>query len=102
VTEGSLVNQREALRIVSARLDAGRGTQLDVARARTWLPARSRLRFKTTMERTVFRLATLTVSPRRVSAELTPAGERAAMPSPVTDLLSAPLGYHRTMAAAPS
>lgn len=96
VTEASLVNQREALRIVSARLDAGRGTQLDLARARTLvasteaaLPA-----LQSNVERTVFRLATLTAQPpRRLLAELAPAGERAAMPSlPVTDLSALPLG----------
>ena len=35
VTQASLLNQHEALRITAARFDVGRGTQLDVARART-------------------------------------------------------------------
>jgi outer membrane protein, multidrug efflux system len=93
VTEAALVNQREALRINDARLDAGRGTQLDLARARALvasteanLPA-----LQSAVERTVFRLATLSAqSPRTLLTELsTPAP----MPSlPVTDLAALPLG----------
>lgn len=92
-TEASLVNQRDALRITGARLDAGRGTQLDVARATSLvasteaaLPA-----LQTTIERTAFRLATLTAqTPRAVLAQLaTPAP----MPGlPATDLAALPLG----------
>lgn len=96
VTEAALVNQREALRIVSARLDAGRGTQLDLARARTLVASTEAVlpALQNNVERTVFRLATLTAQPpRRLLAELAPAGERAAMPSlPVTDLSALPLG----------
>lgn len=93
VTEQALVNQREALRIVDARLDAGRGTQLDVARANALvagteaaLPA-----LQTAIERAVFRLATLTAQPpRALLAELaTPAP----LPGlPATDLAQLPIG----------
>lgn len=93
VTEASLVNQREALKITQARLDAGRGTQLDLARATSLvagteasLPA-----LQTAIERTVFRLATLTARPpRALLAELQ---APAPLPGlPVTDLSTLPLG----------
>ncbi len=93
VTEAALVNQREALRIVQARLDAGRGTQLDVARATTLvasteaaLPA-----LQTAIERAALRLATLTAeAPRALLAEL---ASPAPLPGlPVTDLASLPIG----------
>jgi len=92
-TEDSLVNQRDALRITAARVDAGRGTQLDLTRAQglvasteAGLPA-----LQTAIEQTVFRLATLTAqAPRRLLAELT---APAPLPSlPVTDLATLPLG----------
>ena len=93
VTEAGLVNQREALRIVSVRLDAGRGTQLDLARARTLVASTeaSLPALQSAVERTVFRLATLTAqSPRALLTELSVA---AALPSlPVTDLAALPLG----------
>ena len=93
VTEAGLVNQREALRIVSARLDAGRGTQLDLARARTLVASTeaSLPALQSAAERTVFRLATLTAqSPRALLTELS---VPAALPSlPVTDLAALPLG----------
>ncbi len=93
VTEAGLVNQRDALRIVEARLDAGRGTQLDLARARTLvsnteanLPA-----LQNSIERAVFRLATLTAQPPR--ALLTDLSAPKALPSlPVTDLAALPVG----------
>ncbi len=93
VTEASLVNQREALKITQARLDAGRGTQLDLARATSLvagteaaLPA-----LQAAIERTVFRLATLTARPpRALLAELQ---APAPLPGlPVTDLSTLPLG----------
>lgn len=93
VTEAGLVNQREALRIVSARLDAGRGTQLDLARARTLVASTeaSLPALQSAVERTVFRLATLAAqSPRALLTEFSVA---AALPSlPVTDLATLPLG----------
>jgi outer membrane protein, multidrug efflux system len=93
VIEAGLVNQRESLRIVDARADAGRATQLDLARARTLvagteasLPA-----LQSAVERAVFRLATLTAqAPRGLLADLSmPAGLPAL---PVTDLATLPLG----------
>lgn len=93
IAEAALLNQREALRITEARVDAGRSTPLDQARARNLvasteaaLPA-----LQNGIERTVFRLATLTARPpRALLAELaTPA----ALPGlPVTDLARLPLG----------
>lgn len=93
VTEAALVNQREALRIVDARLEAGRGTQLDVSRGASLvasteaaLPA-----LQTAIERAVFRLATLTAQPpRALLAEL---AAPAPLPGlPVTDLAQLPIG----------
>lgn len=93
VTEASLVNQRESLRITEARLEAGRARQLDVAGARALvasteaaLPA-----LQAQLEGVAFRLATLTAQPpRTVLADL-------AMPQPlpslpVTDLATLPVG----------
>jgi outer membrane protein, multidrug efflux system len=92
-TEDSLINLRDALRINSARVDAGRGTQLDVARAQglvagteAALPA-----LQTAIEQTVYRLATLTGQPPR--ALLGELSAPAPLPSlPVTDLATLPLG----------
>jgi len=92
-TEASLVNQRDALRISTARVDAGRGTQLDLERARglvagteATLPA-----LQSAIERSIFRLATLTAqAPRTLLAEL---GTPAPLPGlPVTDLATLPVG----------
>jgi multidrug efflux system outer membrane protein len=93
VTQAALVNQREALRLVSARLDAGRGTQLDLARAQTLvanteaaLPA-----LQSAVERTVFRLATLSAqSPRALLAALWAPADLPSLPA--TDLATLPLG----------
>ncbi len=93
VTEAGLANQRESLRITQARVDAGRGTQLDLARARTLvasteaaLPA-----LQTALERAIFRLATLTAqAPRVLLADL---AQAAPLPGlPVTDLAQLPAG----------
>ncbi len=93
VTEESLVNQRDALRITQARFDNGRGTQLDLARARglvasteAGLPS-----LQNAIERSVFRLATLTAqAPRALLAEL---AAPAPLPTlPVTDLATLPAG----------
>jgi multidrug efflux system outer membrane protein len=93
VTEASLVNQREVLRITEARLAAGRGTQFDVERAlalvastEAALPA-----LQAALERSVFRLATLTAQPPR--ALLEQLSLPAPLPGlPVTDLSTLPLG----------
>jgi multidrug efflux system outer membrane protein len=93
VARQSLGNQQETLRLTGVRLDAGRGTQLDVARARSLfdsteatLPA-----LQAAIERDAYRIATLTAqSPRSVATAL-------ALPQPlpnlpVTDLSALPLG----------
>lgn len=92
-TEASLERQRESLRITQARADAGRSTQLDLARAsglvastEAALPA-----LQAAIESTVFRLATLTAqSPRTLLAELAAPAPLPALP--VTDLASLPAG----------
>lgn len=92
-TQASLTYQRESLRITQARLDAGRGTQLDLARAQTLvssteatLPA-----LQTALERAIFRLATLTAQPPR--AVLADLAQPASLPwLPVTDLAKLPSG----------
>ncbi|RZU01187.1 efflux transporter outer membrane subunit [Rivibacter subsaxonicus] len=93
VNSDSLVNQRESLALTQARLDAGRGTQLDVERSRSLvasteagLPA-----LQAAIDRSIYRLATLTAQPPRALREqlLTPAP----LPSlPVTDLATLPIG----------
>jgi len=93
VVEDSLVNQRDALRITQARFDNGRGTQLDLARARglvasteATLPA-----LQNAVERSVFRMATLTAQPpRALLAELSVVAPLPALP--VTDLAALPAG----------
>ena len=96
IAQAALVNQREAARITRARLDAGRGTQLDqeralglVANTEAALPL-----LQNGVERSVFRIATLLAQPpRSVLAQL--AGPSAAAPLPglpVTDLARLPVG----------
>jgi multidrug efflux system outer membrane protein len=96
VTVVSLANQRESLGITQARVEAGRGTQLDLARAQSLvasteaaLPA-----LQTAAERAIFRLATLTAqAPRALLAELSPATPMTGLPAlPVTDLAKLPVG----------
>ncbi len=109
VAEDAIANQRQSLRLTEARLDVGRGTRLDVARARSLvgsteatLPA-----LQAAVERNAFRLATLTAQPpRAVLAQLVgpggggstagpagTAGPQADLPTlPVTDLAALPIG----------
>ncbi|MEO7336230.1 MAG: efflux transporter outer membrane subunit [Caldimonas sp.] len=93
VARQSLVNQRDALRITSARLDAGRGTRLDVARASSLLDSTEATlpALQAAIDRTAYRLATLTAqAPRAVAAQLATAQ---ALPTlPVTDLARLPIG----------
>lgn len=95
VAEESIANQRETLRLTEVRLDGGRGTRLDVSRARSQLGSTEATlpALQTEIERDAFRLATLTAqSPRAVLAQLA-AGSAAALPSlPVTDLAALPVG----------
>lgn len=93
VTEASLVNQRESLRITEARFDAGRANQLDVAGARALVASTEAVlpALQTQLDVTAYRLATLTAqAPRAVLADL-------ALPQPlptlpVTDLATLPVG----------
>ena len=93
VARQSLDNQQATLKLTSVRLDAGRGTQLDVVRARSLfdsteasLPA-----LQAAMDRDAYRLATLTAqSPRTVAAAL--ATPQPLPNLPVTDLGALPLG----------
>lgn len=93
VTEQALGKQREALRITQARAEAGRATELDLARARglvasteAALPA-----LDGAIDRTLLRLATLSAQPpRELMARLS---QPAPLPSlPVTDLAALPVG----------
>lgn len=93
VARESLVNQRESLRITEARLEVGRGTQLDVARARSLLNSTESTlpTLQAAIERTAYRLATLTAeAPRAVIARLAVPGPLPDLP--VTDLGALPLG----------
>jgi outer membrane protein, multidrug efflux system len=93
IAEAALVNQREAQRITQARFDAGRGTQLDLARASGLVASTEAAvpALQATFERAVFRIATLVAQPpRAVLAQLT---APAPLPGlPVTDLARLPLG----------
>ena len=90
----SLENQRQTLRLVDARLDAGRGTQLDVSRASSLydsteatLPA-----LQAAIDRDAYRLATLTAAVAARRARAICATPRALPALPVTDLATLPLG----------
>ena len=93
VTEASLANQRESLRITQARVDAGRNTQLDLARANTLVASTEAAlpSLRAAVERSIFRLATLTAQPPR--ALLGELASATALPGlPVTDLARLPAG----------
>jgi outer membrane protein, multidrug efflux system len=93
VARNSIKNQRDALRITSARLDVGRGTRLDVVRAQTLVDSTeaSLPALQAAIDRTAYRLATLTARPMKdVVAELIAV---APLPTlPVTDLGAMPIG----------
>lgn len=95
-TRGSLLNQRDVLRITRARVDAGRGTQLDLVRAQGLVASTEAAvpALQTSAEQLVFRLAALTAqAPRALLAELTSTATQAGLPAlPVTDLGLLPLG----------
>lgn len=93
VTEASLANQRDALRLTELRFEAGRVTQLDVARARTLVESTEATLpvLRNGVETTAFRLATLTAQPPRVLLEqLAPPAPLPGLP--VTDLAALPVG----------
>lgn len=93
VTEASLVNQRDSLRITEARFEAGRANQLDVAGARALVASTEAVlpALQTQLEATAFRLATLSAQPpRNVLADL---AQPQPLPTlPVTDLATLPVG----------
>jgi multidrug efflux system outer membrane protein len=93
VTQAALANQRESLAIAQARVDAGRGTQLDLERALTLTASTEAAlpSLQAAIDIGIYRLATLSAQP---PAELR---ARLATPAPlpglpVTDLASLPLG----------
>jgi len=93
VARRSIANQRDALRLTEARLDAGRGTRLDVARARNLLDTTEATlpALQAAIERIAYRLATLTAQPLSgvANAVAPPQG----LPTlPVTDLATLPIG----------
>lgn len=93
LTQAALENQRESLTIARARVDAGRGTQLDLERALT-LTANTEAALpslQAAIDLGIYRLATLSAQPpTELRARLaTPAP----LPGlPVTDLATLPVG----------
>ncbi len=93
VARDSIVNQRDALRITTARLDVGRGTRLDVARAKNLLDSTEATLpvLQAAVDRSSYRIATLVTEPiRTVVARL--ATPKVLPTLPVTDLSALPLG----------
>ena len=93
VNDEGLVNQRESLRLSVARLDAGRGTQLDLERARGLVASTEAAlpSLQASIDRSIYRLATLTAQPPRALREQLAAP--APLPTlPITDLAALPLG----------
>lgn len=93
VAERSLENQRQTLHLVSVRLDAGRSTQLDVARASSLYDSTEALlpALQASIDRDAYRLATLTAQSPRTMADLLATPQ--VLPAlPVTDLATLPLG----------
>lgn len=93
VTEASLANQRESLTIAQARVDAGRGTQLDLERALS-LTATTEAALPSLLaaiDLGIYRLATLTAQPP--SALRARLATPAPLPGlPIVDLAALPLG----------
>lgn len=89
----SLGNLQETLQLTGVRLKAGRGTQLDVVRARSLVESTNAVlpALQASIERAAYRIATLTAqSPRAVAAAL---GTARPLPElPVTDLSALPVG----------
>jgi len=93
VASDSIVNQRDSLQLTSARLDVGRGTQLDVSRASSQLASTEAVlpALQASIDQTAYRLATLTAQSPRAVADALAAPQP--LPSlPVTDLGAMPLG----------
>lgn len=94
VAAESIANQRETLRLTEARLEFGRGTRLDVARSRSLLGSTEATlpALQAAIERSAFRLATLTAQPPRVVIAQLADGPQAMPSLPVTDLGALPIG----------
>ncbi len=93
VAQESLANQREALRLTEVRVAAGRGTALEVARARNLVAstAASVPALQAQVQRAVQRLATLTNQPAPFVAEAVAAPQP--LPRlPATNLAQWPVG----------
>lgn len=93
VTEDSLANQRESRRITRARFDAGRATQLDVARANELVESTEAIlpALQASIDLAIYRLATLTAQSPRAMQDLL--AKPAPLPGlPVTDLAKLPVG----------
>ena len=102
VAQEALMNQRESLRIVTARQALGRGTPLDVARARALVESTeaSIPALQAQVERTTFRLATLAgQTPRSIAATVgVPAADTRLLPTlPYTDLGKVAAGTPQTL-----
>ncbi len=102
VAQEALMNQRESLRIVTARQELGRGTPLDVARARALVESTeaSIPALQAQVERVTFRLATLAgQTPRSVAAAVAvPTGDARLLPTlPYTDLGKVAAGTPQTL-----
>ena len=93
VARDSIGNQRETLRLTEARLDVGRGTRLDVVRAKSLLDSTEATLpvLQAAVDRSAYRIATLVAEPIRsvVARVATPK----LLPTlAVTDLSALPLG----------
>ncbi len=102
VAQEALMNQRESLRIVNARQELGRGTPLDVARARALVESTeaSIPALQAQVERSTYRLATLTGQPPRgvIAAVVVPTGDTRLLPAlPFTDLSKVAAGTPHTL-----
>lgn len=84
VAQRNAENQRETLRITTARLDAGRGTQLDTSRAQAQLSSTLATipDFETAITRSILRLGVLTgQSPEALIPQLSAAKELPTLPT---------------------
>lgn len=103
VAQEALMNQRESLRIVGTREQLGRGTPLDVARARALVESTeaSLPALQAAIERATYRLATLSgQTPRSVEATVAAGAgmEPRLLPMlPVTNLGALPVGTPQTL-----
>ena len=94
VARDSIVNQRESLRLTRARLDVGRGTRLDVARAQSLLDSTEATlpALQAAIDRSAYRIATLDRRSRCATSRRGSATPQLLPTLPVTDLAALPLG----------